>query len=222
MSIVLDGPRLAPASGGQARQLVVLVHGFGADGNDLIGLGKEWAKILPDAAFVSPHGPEPCAGAPAGYQWFALNRIDPNEVAVGSARAAPLLEEFIAGELDRLGLSDTALALVGFSQGTMMALQVGLRRARPPAAIVGYSGALASPETLAREITAKPTVLLVHGDADQVVPLEALFLATAALSGVEVPVEWHIRNGVGHGIDGPSIAMGGTFLSDGFAAAGVR
>ena len=222
MSKDLDGPRLAPASGGQARQLVVLVHGFGADGNDLIALGREWAALLPDAAFVSPHGPEPCAGAPSGYQWFALNRIDPNEVAVGSRRAAPLLEQFIVRELERLALPDAALALVGFSQGTMMALQVGLRRAHPPAAIIGYSGALAAPETLAEEITARPPVLLVHGDADQVVPLEALFLASAALAGVEVPVEWHIRNGIGHGIDGPSIAMGGEFLSNGFTQAGVR
>jgi phospholipase/carboxylesterase len=218
----LDGPRLQPVSGRAARQLVVLVHGYGADGNDLIGLGREWARVLPDAAFVSPHGPERCPASPSGYQWFALNRIDPDEVATGARNAGPLLERFIAAELSRLGLPDTALALVGFSQGTMMALHVGLRRARPPAALVGYSGALAAPETLAREITARPPVLLVHGDADQVVPLEALYLAAAALGGLEVPVEWHVRSGVGHGIDGPSIAMGGTFLADGFAAAGLR
>ncbi len=143
-------------------------------------------------------------------------------MAVGARSTGPMLEDSIAAELERLGLPDAALALVGFSQGTMMALQVGLRRTHSPAAIVGYSGTLASPETLAREISAKPPVLLVHGDADQVVPVESLFLATAALNGVEVPVEWHIRNSVGHGIDGPSITMGGTFLSDGFTAAGVR
>ena len=222
MSAQLDGARLQPASGRAPRQLVVLVHGYGADGNDLIGLGREWARVLPDAAFVSPHGPERCPGSPSGFQWFALNRIDPDEVAAGARSAGPLLERFIAAELSRLGLPDTALALVGFSQGTMMVLHVGLRRARPPAALVGYSGALAAPETLAREITARPPVLLVHGDADQVVPLEALYLAAAALGSLEVPVEWHVRSGIGHGIDGPSIAMGGTFLADGFAAAGLR
>jgi phospholipase/carboxylesterase len=222
MSVDLDGPRLAPASGAAPRQLVVLVHGYGADGNDLIGLGREWARVLPDAAFAAPHGPERCPGAPAGRQWFALSRIDPDEVSAGARSAGPVLERFIATELERLALADAALALVGFSQGTMMALQVGLRRARPPAAIVGYSGALAAPERLAREISARPPVLLIHGDADPVVPVEALYLAAAALSGLEVPVEWHVRAGIGHGIDGESIAMGGRFVADGFAGAGAR
>ncbi len=217
MSVILDGPRLAPASGGAARQLVVLVHGYGADGNDLISLGREWARTLPDTAFVSPHGPEPCSSMSTGRQWFELTRIDPDEVVVGTRKAAPILEQFIVRELETLGLPNEALAIVGFSQGTMMALHTGLRRAHSPAAIVGYSGALAGPKFLARELTARPPVMLIHGDSDTVIPVGALHLAIAVLHELEVPVEWHVRSGVGHGIDGPSIDMGGAFLADRFA-----
>ena len=144
MAAVLDGPRLSPRSGA-ARQLVVFLHGYGADGNDLIELGRAWQPLLPQAAFVSPHAPEPCGGAPMGRQWFALTFRDPNERWVGVNKAAPVLERFIDAELARHGLPPSALALVGFSQGTMMALHVGLRRAVPPAAIVGYSGLLVLP-----------------------------------------------------------------------------
>ena len=125
MAAVLDGPRLSPRSGA-ARQLVVFLHGYGADGNDLIELGRVWQPLLPQAAFVSPHAPEPCDGAPMGRQWFALTFRDPNERWVGVNKAAPVLERFIDAELARHGLPPSALALVGFSQGTMMALHVGL------------------------------------------------------------------------------------------------
>src|SRR5688572_7951032 len=146
----LDGPRLEPRSG-QARQLVVFLHGYGADGNDLIDIGRAWQQLLPNAAFVSPHAPEPCAQAPVGRQWFGLTFRDPNERWLGVNKATPGLERFLEAELTRRNLPPSALALVGFSQGTMMALHAGLRRAVSPAAIVGYSGVFVVPENVEPE-----------------------------------------------------------------------
>src|SRR5580700_10101700 len=138
----LSGPRL-PSQRGSATHLVVLLHGYGADGNDLIGLAPHWQRLLPTAAFVAPNAPEPCAGSPSGYQWFPISRLDPADMRRGVESAAESLETFIAAELARLELPPERLALVGFSQGTMMSLHVGLRRAVKPAVIVGYSGMLA-------------------------------------------------------------------------------
>ena len=221
MAVELDGPRLSPRSG-SARQLVVFLHGYGADGNDLIELGRVWQQILPQAAFVSPHAPEPCGQAPVGRQWFALTFRDPNERWVGANKAAPVLERFLDAELARHQLPPSALALVGFSQGTMMALHVGLRRAVPPAAIVGYSGLLVlppdgNPETLAADIRSRPPVLLVHGDQDELIPVQALFQGTQALAAMGVPVEWHVSAGVGHGIDQEGLRHGGEFLARAFS-----
>jgi phospholipase/carboxylesterase len=173
---------------------------------------------LPQAAFASPHAPEPCGQAPVGRQWFALTFRDPNERWNGVNKAAPMLERFFEAELARNRLPPSALALVGFSQGTMMALHVGLRRAVPPAAIVGYSGLLVlppngAPEAVAAEIKSRPPVLLVHGDQDDLVPPQALFQATQDLAALGVPVEWHLSAGVGHGIDGEGLRHGGEFLA---------
>jgi phospholipase/carboxylesterase len=214
----LDGPRLAPAAGGAPRQLVVCLHGYGADGNDLIGLGREWAQELPHAAFVSPNAPEPCGMAPMGRQWFDLTMGDLALIAEGVKRAAPALEAFLEEELKRHDLPGEALALVGFSQGTMMALALGLGRKPPPAAIVGYSGALATLEALPAP-GAAPAVLLVHGDMDEVIPVEAMFMAREALAQAGLPVEWHVAQGIGHGIDGEGLRLGGAFLKQAFAAA---
>src|SRR6266478_2186936 len=141
----LDGPRLEPRSA-PGRQLVVFLHGYGADGNDLIDIGRAWQGLLPDTAFVSPHAPDPCGQAPVGRQWFPLFTRAPNERWDGVNKAGPGLEHFVEAELARRKLPPSALALVGFSQGTMMALHIGLRRAAPPAAIVGYSGLLVLPD----------------------------------------------------------------------------
>ena len=220
MAAELDGPRLSPRSG-TARQLVIFLHGYGADGNDLIEIGRAWQPLLPQAAFVSPHAPEPCGQAPVGRQWFALTFRDPNERWVGVNKAAPVLERFIDAELARHRLPPQALALVGFSQGTMMALHVGLRRAAAPAAIVGYSGLLVvppqgGPAALAAEIKSRPPVLLVHGDQDDLIPAEALFQATQGLAELGAPVEWHLSPGVGHGIDPEGLRHGGEFLARNF------
>jgi len=213
----LDGPRLAPRSG-TAKQLVVFLHGYGADGNDLIDIGRAWAGPLPDAAFVSPHAPRPCGQAPSGREWFPLTMRDPGERWRGVTMAAPGLQTFLDAELARASLPPSALALVGFSQGTMMALHVGLRRTVASAAIVGYSGLLALPDnadpaTVAAEIKSRPPVLLVHGDQDPLIPIDALFHAAQGLAALGVPVEWHISAGVGHGIDQEGLRHGGEFLA---------
>lgn len=216
----LDGPRLAPLQG-PATHLVVLCHGYGSDGKDLIGLAPHWQKILPTAAFVSPNAPERCGQSPSGFQWFPLSRIDPSETLRGSEAAAPKLNAFLDEELARLGLTGDRLALVGFSQGTMMSLYVGLRRKPRPAAILGYSGMLAGAETLTRFDDAPP-VLLVHGDADQVIPAQALFMSANALGAVGVPVQWHLSQGLAHGIDPVGLALGGAFLRDCFSGRAPR
>jgi phospholipase/carboxylesterase len=213
----LDGPRLAPVRG-PVRQLVVFLHGYGADGNDLIEIGKAWQSLLPDAAFVSPHAPRPCGQAPMGREWFPLTFRNPDERWNGVNAAAPELDKFLGAELARHHLPPTALALVGFSQGTMMALHVGLRRAVAPAAIVGYSGMLVLKgdtdiEGYKSQLRARPPVLLIHGDADELIPAQALFHATEALAALEVPAEWHMSAGVGHGIDGEGLRHGGEFLA---------
>jgi phospholipase/carboxylesterase len=216
----LSGPRLPPRSG-RARQLVVFLHGYGADGNDLIDIGRQWQSVLPDAAFVSPHAPEPCGMAPSGRQWFALTMRDPDERWRGVVKARPTLDAFLDEELGKLGLDESALALVGFSQGTMMALHVGLRRKRAPASIVGFSGALVGPEHLA-EATARdarggpPRILLTHGDEDQVIPLDALFDGCEALAKANIPCEFHLSLGIGHGIDGGGMTQGALFVAAGF------
>jgi phospholipase/carboxylesterase len=214
----LDGPRLEPAAGGAPRQLVVFLHGYGADGNDLIGLGREWARELPHAAFVSPNAPEPCGMAPMGRQWFDLSLGDMTIIAEGVKRAAPALESFLDAELARHNLPDNALGLVGFSQGTMMALAVGLARKPAPAAIVGYSGALTTVKALP-EPGAGPAILLVHGDIDEVIPVDAMHMAREILAQAGLPVEWHVAQGIGHGIDGEGLRLGGAFLKQAFAAA---
>ena len=223
MAAELDGPRLEPR-GGNARRLVVFLHGYGADGNDLIDIGRAWQPLLPDTAFVSPHAPEPCGQAPVGRQWFGLTFRDPNERWTGVNQAGHLLDAFLDKELSRRNLPPSALALVGFSQGTMMSLHVGLRRPAAPAAIVGYSGMLVlpqdgPPDTVAGEIRSRPPVLLVHGDRDELIPAQALFHAAQGLAALEVPVEWHLSQGVGHGIDQEGLRHGGEFLARRFGLA---
>lgn len=213
----LSGPRWGPASKGQARQLVVLCHGVGADGHDLIDLAPRWAAALPDAMFVSPDGPEAYDGAPMGRQWFSLADRTPEVMQAGAKRAAPLLGAFIDAELARLGLGPDCVALAGFSQGAMMALYAGLRRRPAPRAIVAYSGALLPGPDLVG--AGAPPVLLVHGEEDAVVPVERSRAAEQALRSLGIPVEslWCPR--LGHGIDEAGLAVGGLFLQRAFASA---
>jgi phospholipase/carboxylesterase len=196
---------------------VIFLHGYGADGNDLIELGREWARALPHAAFVSPHAPEALPGGFfGGRQWFGLETRSEHEWEEGVRRAQPALEAFIVAEAARQKLPLGAVALVGFSQGTMMALQTGLRLSESPAAIVGFSGHLAGATRLPAEIKCKPPVLLIHGSSDDVIPVEAVHHARMALAAAGVPVEWHVRPGLGHGIDPEGLKAAGQFLRTAF------
>ncbi|MGH6922647.1 MAG: alpha/beta hydrolase [Propylenella sp.] len=209
---MIDGPRLAPAAGGAAKSLVVFVHGYGADGNDLMGLAREWGPALPTTAFVSPHAPELCPGTPMGRQWFPLTMRDPQEFARGVARARPALDVFLDAELERHRLDEGRCALVGFSQGTMLALHVGPQRKRRLAGILGYSGLLADPMALKSGAIQKQPVFLIHGDQDDLIPVQALFGAAQGLAAAEIPVEWHISQGIPHGIGPDGLELGLAFL----------
>jgi len=208
----LDGPSLAPASGGAPRHLVILLHGVGADGNDLIGLAPHLAQAVPDAFFVSPNAPFAYDMAPFGRQWFSIRDFGPEARLAGALAAAPILEAFIDAQLTRHGLGADRLALVGFSQGTMMALQVGLRRHQPVAGILGYSGILVGEARLADEIAARPPVRLIHGADDELIPAHAMPAAVAVLEGLGVPVDSHLCPGLGHGIDEKGLRLGSDFL----------
>jgi phospholipase/carboxylesterase len=212
----LTGPKVAAASG-KTKQLVILCHGYGSDGNDLIALAPFWQQILPDADFIAPNAPQRCDGNPMGYQWFPISRLDPAEIAAGVSGAAPVLEAFISTQLAERGLDASQLALVGFSQGTMMALHVGLRMAAPPACIAGFSGALAMPERLPQEIRSRPPVLMVHGEVDDMLPVTRMYMAVQALGAADVPVQWHVSPGLGHSIDQTGLELGGRFIADAFA-----
>lgn len=211
---VLEGPSVAAASG-TADSLVIFLHGYGADGNDLIGLAQPLAGVLPNTAFVSPNAPEPCAMSPMGRQWFPIPYLDGSSDAAmmeGLGRAKAALNAFIDHQIKETGLSADRIALVGFSQGTMMSLEVGLRREAQLAGIVGFSGRLLRADSLEGELASKPPVVLVHGDADEVVPPQSLDDAKTALTAAGVSVAAHTRPGLGHGIDNDGLRIAAEFL----------
>lgn len=208
----LDGPRWGPAAGGKPRRLVVLLHGLGADGFDLIDLAPGWGKAVPEALFIAPHAPEPCDLAPFGRQWFSVGDRSPAQMLAGLRVAADRLDAFLDAETSRLGLTAGDVALMGFSQGAMTALFCGLRRAAAPAAILAYAGRLVAPETLEAELRVRPPVLLVHGEADAVVPAEASRAAESALQSLGVPVDSAYLPGLDHALDEAGISLGALML----------
>jgi phospholipase/carboxylesterase len=220
---ITQSPRMGPKAGGAALQLVVLLHGVGADGHDLIDLAASWGIALPHAAFVAPDGPEaydmiPPGVAHHGRQWFSLADRTPARMEAGVEAARGPLDRFIDAELERLGLGADAYAMMGFSQGAMTALYAGLRRRVPPRAILAYSGALLAPRRLA-EATGRPPVLLAHGEADEVVPVERSRAAEQALRAAGIPVDALYVPGLGHGIDQTGLSAGALLLQRVFAEA---
>lgn len=217
---VLTGPERAAASG-RADSLVVLLHGYGADGNDLIGLAEPLAPHLPDTMFLAPNAPQRCANNPLGYQWFPIPWLDGSsevESVVAAGQAFAALDGWL-DDVARQGIAPERTVLVGFSQGTMMALQVGLRRRERLGGIVGFSGRLLRPERLAAEIVTRPPVLLVHGDADAMVPVASLAEAEAALVAAGVETRTHVSRGLGHGIDPDGLRLALEFVQERLARA---
>jgi phospholipase/carboxylesterase len=192
--------------------LVVFLHGYGADGADLLGLADVLAPHLPGVAFMAPDAPERCVGGGFGYQWFPIPWIDGSPQAAAEAgldAAAEDLNGFLDARLAETGLGPEALALIGFSQGAMMSLHVTPRRAAPLAGVVAISGRLLRPERLAAEAVVKPPILLMHGDQDPVVPFDDMGRAGDALVAAGFPTYGHVMQGTGHGIapDGLGVAL---------------
>lgn len=211
MTPPMHGPS-APAASGQNNKLIILLHGVGSNGDDLYGLVPELAPALPDAAFVSPNAPFPCDMAPFGYQWFSLQSRAEEDLRAGVERVEPILNSFIDEQMAKYGVAAKDTALVGFSQGTMTSLFVGLRRKEPLAGIVGFSGAMISAAKLPKEAQSKPPVCLIHGQMDEVVPFTAMEIAERSLKAAEVPVESHARPHLGHSIDREGLDAAIAFL----------
>ena len=205
-----------PASGGKAKQLVVILHGWGADGPNLIDLADVFARALPDAHFIAPNAPFVCEVNPYGFQWFSLMDRQPQHMLDGARKAVDVLNGFIDEQLAELSLDNSQLALVGFSQGTMTALHLALRRTPQIAAVVGFSGALVGGEVLAKEITARPPICLIHGNMDDVVPYASLAHATDTLKNHGCSVTSHSRPFLGHSIDMEGMAISAQFLASHF------
>jgi phospholipase/carboxylesterase len=207
----LTGPEI-PAASGTTKQLIMFLHGWGADGENLISIGHPLSQLFPHAHFLAPNGPEMHEYGGPGYQWFSLMDRSPNAMLAGADAAASKLQSYIDAQLQRFGLDESQLALVGFSQGTMMALHAALRRAKPVAGIVGFSGTLVGAEHVKQHIRSKPPVCLIHGMLDSVVPFAALAHAKEYLSEAGVKVETHARPRLDHAIDEEGLTIAIRFL----------
>jgi len=204
---------LPPRSGGKARHVVILLHGVGDSGAGLIDLGEFWRKDLPEVEFIAPDAPFPFDGAPFGRQWFSLQDRSPAAILKGVQQSASLLDAFLDHVLTSRNLPAGRLALVGFSQGTMMSLYVGPRRSESLAGVIGYSGRLAGGESLPLAQASSPSFLLIHGQQDEVVDFAELAKAEQGLRRAGYKVDSMARPHLGHSIDKAGLDAGLNFLS---------
>ncbi len=211
---LLTGPSRSPASGGPARQLVVLLHGVGADGSHLIEMAPLLSTKLPDAVFIAPDAPFPCDMWPEGRQWFSLQDRTPGALAAGVRAATPILDQFLDQKLAELGLTDDQLVLIGFSQGAMLSLFDAPRRPKAMGAVVGIAGALVSDDTLGAEVKSTTPVLLIHGDEDRAVDPGCMYHATSVLTQHGFAVTASMYSGLGHVIDERVQEAVAAFLND--------
>lgn len=206
----LTGPFKFPSS--KPDKLVVFLHGVGADGFDLIGLADEIAQSLPSAVFLSPNAPFPYEEYPSGYQWFSLRDRNDEKLSQEIQMSLPILKAYIDENLAKHQLKYKDLVLIGFSQGTMMALQLAPRLPETCFAVIGFSGALVNPDLLAKEAISKPPIFLSHGDEDQVVTLSQHRLSVRALNNMNFPLEEQVVKGAGHTISLESLEFAKKFL----------
>ena len=211
----LSGPSVQPASGGKAKQLVVFLHGYGSNGEDLIALSPYFAKLLPNAEFISPNALERGEFG-SGYQWFSLQTRTPENYLKGIQSAGPRLQKYLQDQLQQRGLTEKDLALIGFSQGAMMALHVAARLDQPCAGVVAYSGALIGAELLGVEAKSRPPVLIVHGERDDVVPFTSMATAESALAASGFSVATLARPNLAHSIDEEGLNAASSFLKNAF------
>jgi phospholipase/carboxylesterase len=211
VSANLSGPMLGPKEG-EAKRVVVLLHGYGSDGNDLIALGSYWQPILPDALFVAPNAPHVCDINPMGYQWFPLEMDRAISRLTGGETARPVIKSFLEDVWRQTGFGPGQTILGGFSQGAMMALDVGLRLEEPLAGIVAFSGGVISPDEIGDHIKSKPPVCLIHGAEDDVVPVSMSVRGGEALKKAGVDVQVHVSPATGHSIAQDGLEVAGAFL----------
>jgi phospholipase/carboxylesterase len=207
MSLYLTGNTTSP------KQAVILLHGYGASGQDLIDLGDEWTQDFPDTIFIAPDAPNRCEISPMGYQWFSLADWSPLSLSAGAKRAAPWLDDFIQQQMAHYQIPPERLVLAGFSQGTMMALYMGLRIKPRIAGVLGYSGALVCTEEWSSIDVQKPPITLVHGMADTVVPVAAYYHAMSILESHGFAVDGHPLHGLMHGINQYGLEIGRSALA---------
>ena len=210
---MISGPIIEPSSGNSPTQMIIFVHGYGADGNDLIGLANYFQSTLPEAIFLSPHAPEACSMNPSGYQWFDLTSTDPAVLWSKILVAADHLNEFIDSKLLEYNIAEENLALIGFSQGTMMSLHVSLRRKNTMAAVLGYSGRLIGADLLKDDLISKPSIYLIHGDQDPMVPYQDSLTAEKVLKEYSIDIKTHISKHTQHSIAEDGLRIGVDFLA---------
>ena len=210
---MISGPIIEPSSGNSPTQMIIFVHGYGADGNDLIGLANYFQSTLPEAIFLSPHAPEACSMNPSGYQWFDLTSTDPAVLWSKILVAADHLNEFIDSKLLEYNIAEENLALIGFSQGTMMSLHVSLRRKNTMAAVLGYSGRLIGADLLKDDLISKPSIYLIHGDQDPMVPYQESLTAEKVLKEYSIDIKTHISEHTQHSIAEDGLRIGVDFLA---------